>query len=231
MNTGRAVLGITFVALGGLMLLDRAGVLDAGTIIADWWPVMLLVLAGLELLARPSRRIAAAVFAVLGVLLLATTTGLLTASAWALVWPTLVIGLGLWLLVRGGRRSGVDGTSSHDDDFDVTAVFSGRRIASTANPLRHGNATAVFGGVEVDLAGARIDERATLEVVALFGGVDVEVPPGWRVELDGPAIFGGLENHVATPVDAAAPTLRITGTAIFGGVDVKPAAVARMASA
>lgn len=225
MNTGRAVLGITFVALGGLMLLDRAGVLDASTIIADWWPVMLLVLAGLELLARPSRRIAAAVFGVLGVVLLASTTGLLSATAWALLWPTLVILLGVWLLVRGGRRSGLDGTSSHDGDFDVVAVFSGRRIASTADPLRHGSATAVFGGVEIDLAAARIDERATLEVVALFGGVDVEVPPGWRVELDGPAIFGGLENHVATPVDGAAPTLHITATAIFGGVDVKPAAV------
>ena len=225
MNTGRAVLGITFVSLGGLMLLDQADVLDAGAIIADWWPVMLLVLAALELLARPARRITAAVFAVLGVVLLTATTGLLTASAWALVWPTLIILLGLWLLLRAGRGSGIEGTATHDGDFDVTGVFSGRKVASTANPLRHGNATAVFGGVELDLTGARIDERATLEVVAVFGGVDVRVPPGWRVELDGPAVFGGLENHAPPPADPAAPTLRITATAIFGGVEVKAAPV------
>ena len=144
MNTGRAVLGITFVSLGGLLLLDQADVLDAGAIIADWWPVMLLVLAALELLARPARRITAAVFAVLGVVLLTATTGLLAASAWALVWPTLIILLGLWLLLRAGRGSGIEGTATHDGDFDVTGVFSGRKVASTANPLRHGNATAVF---------------------------------------------------------------------------------------
>lgn len=224
MNTGRAVLGITFVTLGGLMLLDQADVLDAGAIIADWWPVLLLVLAALELLARPARRITAAVFAIIGVVLLAATTGVLGASAWALLWPTLVILLGLWLLLRAGRSSG-EGTATHDGDFDVTGVFSGRKVASTANPLGHGNATAVFGGVELDLAGARIEDRATLEVVAVFGGVDIRVPPGWRIELDGPAIFGGLENHVPSPPDPTAPTLRITATAIFGGVEVKPAAV------
>ena len=231
MNSSRAVLGLTFVALGALMLLDRAGLVDAGTIVADWWPVMLLVLAGLELLARPPRRIAAGVFALLGVVLLTATTGLLTASAWSLLWPTLIIVLGGWLLLRGGRRPHVDGTSNHDGDFDVAAVFAGRRIASTADPLQHGNAIAVFGSVELDLAAARIDDRATLELVAVFGGVEVRVPPGWRVELDGPAIFGGLDNHVPPLPDAAAPTLRITATAIFGGVDIKTVAVPRMTPA
>lgn len=231
MNTGRAVLGVIFVALGGLMLLDRANVLDAGTIIANWWPVVFLVLAGLELLARPPRRMTAAVFAVIGAVLLAATTGLLTASAWSLLWPTLVILLGAWLLFRAGRRSSADGTATHDGDFDVTAVFSGRKIASTAAPLHHGNATAVFGGVEIDLTAARIDERATLEAVAVLGSVEVRVPPNWRVELDGPAILGGLENHAAPPADGTAPTLRITATAVLGAVEVKTAALPTVAPA
>lgn len=229
MNTGRAVLGITFVSLGGLLLLDRADVLDAGPIIADWWPVLLLVAALLELLARPARKVSAAVFAVLGLLLLVATTDVLSASAWSLVWPSLIILLGAWLLLRGGRVP--DGVHTDQQDLDVTAVFSGRKVVSTAAAFRRGSATAVFGGVDLDLGAARIDGEATLDLVALFGGVELAVPFGWRVLLDGPAIFGGHENHVPPPTDPNAPTLRVNATAIFGGVEVKLATSPRMAPA
>jgi len=101
------------------------------------------------------------------------------------------------------------------------AVFSGRRVVNTAPRFLGGSATAVFGGVEVDLTGATIEGEAVLDAVALFGGVDVEVPTGWRVVLDGPAIFGGNESHVPPPREDDAPTLHVRGTAIFGGVDVK----------
>lgn len=217
MNTGRALLGIGFVALGSLLLADRAGLLDAGEVIAGWWPSILLVAALLELLARPPRRIAATVFGVLGLLLLATTTDVISGSVLALVWPVAAIALGVWLLVR--QPAAVRGASA-EDAVDATVVFSGRRIVSTSQDFRGGAATAVFGGIELDLVGTRLTGVADLEVVALFGGVEVTVPPGWRVLLDGPAIFGGHENNVPAPPGDGAPTLRIRATAIFGGVEV-----------
>lgn len=218
MNTGRAVVGTGFVSVGVLLLLDRGDVLDAGSVIADWWPVLLLVAAGLELLARPPRRIAATVLAVLGLALLGATTDVVASSTLALVWPLGAIALGAWLLLR---RPGTSAGAAAEDAIDATAVFSGRKIVSTSQDFRGGAATAVFGGIELDLVGARIEEAADLEVVALFGGVDVTVPPGWRVQLDGPAIFGGHENNVPAPPDPDAPTLRIRATAIFGAAEVK----------
>ncbi len=228
MNTGRAVIGIGFVALGTLLLLDRAGVLDAGGVIADWWPAVFLVAAALELIARPRRPIGATVFAVIGVLLLGGTTGLLTTSVWAIVWPVGFIALGLWLLLRRTPtgRGWPDGSA--DDVVDATVLFSGRRIVSTAHAFRGGSATAVFGGIEIDLTGAEIEGTAELEAVALFGGVDIQVPAGWRVLVDGPAIFGGHENNVPAPGDPDAPVLRVAATAIFGGIEVKIGSVDRV---
>lgn len=220
MNTSRALVGSGFVAVGTLVLLDQQEVVDAGSVIADWWPALILLGAGLELLSRPPRWISATVFGVLGVVLLGVTTEVLTGSALAVLWPVGIIGLGLWLLLR---RPGATGraSASRDQTIEVIAMFSGQRVANTAREFHGGSATAVFGGVEVDLADATIEGEAVLDTVALFGGVEVFVPNGWRVVLDGPAVFGANESHVPTPTDPGAPTLRVRATAIFGGVEVK----------
>jgi len=169
------------------------------------------------------------VFAVIGVLLLGGTTGLLTTSVWAIVWPVAFIALGLWLLLR--RAPTARGwPDSSGDVVDATVLFSSRRVVSTSRALRGGSATAVFGGIEIDLTGAEIVGTAELEAVALFGGVDIQVPAGWRVLVDGPAIFGGHENNVPAPSDPNAPVLRLAATAIFGGIEVKIGSVDRVAT-
>ncbi|MDX1621297.1 MAG: DUF5668 domain-containing protein [Nitriliruptorales bacterium] len=219
MNKGRALVGVSLIGLGAIFLLDQAGTVDAGDVIGDWWPVLFLVAAALDLLARPARPASAAVFALLGAVLLAATTGVLDASMWAVIWPLGIIALGAWLVIRRSPSS-ADSTSS-DDTIDVTVLFSGRRVVSTSRPFRGGTATALFGGVEIDLTSAELAPDATLDAVAIFGGVDIEVPPGCNVRLDGPAIFGGHESHVPVATEPDAPTLRVNATAIFGGVDVK----------
>ena len=218
MNTGRALLGVAFVSLGTLLLLQQTGTLDAGRVIADWWPVLLLVAATLELLARPPRPVAASVLGAIGLVLLAGTTDLVPGSVLALVWPLGIILLGAWLLLRRGPVA--VGGASDDAVVDATVLFSGRRIVGTSPRFRGGSVTAVFGGIELDLTGAEIPDGAVLDAVAVFGGVELTVPLGWRVVVDGPAIFGGHENNVPAPADAAAPTLRVRATAIFGGVEV-----------
>ena len=219
MNTGRAVLGTGFLAVGALVLLEQQDVLDAGQVIGDWWPVLFLVAALLDLVSRPPRAVSASVLGIVGLVLLGVTTDVVGASVWELLWPLALVGLGLWLLLR--RPGAVDRDATREETVDVVALFSGRRVVATGPRFRGGTATAVFGGVEVDLAQATIEGEAVLDTVALFGGVDVFVPLGWRVVLDGPAIFGGHESHVPPPASADAPTLRVRATAIFGGVDVK----------
>lgn len=222
MNTGRAVLGVAFVGVGALVLLEQQGVLSAGQVIGDWWPALLLVIAALDLVARPPRVVSATVMGLVGVVLLGVTTDLVDASVWEVGWPVALVAFGLWLLLR--RPPAAGGVGSLEETVDVVAVFSGRRVVPTGPHFRGGTATAVFGGAEIDLTNVAIVGEALLDAVALFGGVDITVPVGWRVVLDGPAVFGGHESHVPAPAEPDAPILRVRATAIFGGVEVKPGA-------
>jgi hypothetical protein len=56
-----------------------------------------------------------------------------------------------------------------------------------------------------------------------MGGVEIILPPGVQVEMNGFALMGGFEARDRTtsfPVDPSAPTLRIGGFVMMGGVDV-----------
>lgn len=80
----------------------------------------------------------------------------------------------------------------------------------------------MFGGATLDLRDAHIDDEATVDAFAMFGGVDVLVPHGWRVELRGLPILGGCDDKT-TPngsLSVSAPRLKVNATAILGGVAV-----------
>lgn len=215
MNT-RSLLGVVLVALGVVALLDRVGTVDAGAVIGAWWP-MVFVLAGvLALFDHPPRPVAATVSMIIGVSLLAVTTGVLSGAVLAALWPAALIALGLWFIMgRRLPRSVVD----NGDAVSVTVLFSGQELANTSAQFRGGTVTALFGGVDLDLVRAVPAPEAELTVTTMFGGVDLTVPDDWRVVIDGPAIFGGFDN-AATVSDPRAPTLKVRAFAMFGGIEI-----------
>jgi Domain of unknown function (DUF1707)/Cell wall-active antibiotics response 4TMS YvqF len=105
----------------------------------------------------------------------------------------------------------------------VVAVFSGARRVGRWRPARRETALAVFGGVELDLRDAELPPGGMqLSAWAVFGGIDVTVPEGVRVELSGIALFGGRQVHGGEgPYGSQAYVLRVHAVAVFGGVNVK----------
>jgi Domain of unknown function (DUF1707)/Cell wall-active antibiotics response 4TMS YvqF len=104
----------------------------------------------------------------------------------------------------------------------VVAVFGGAKRTGRWRPARRETVVAVFGGVEIDLREAELPPgEVRLSAWAFFGGVDVTVPEGMRVESTGFALFGGRDIRGGESVDPAAPVLRVHAVTVFGGVNVK----------
>lgn len=220
----QALTGLLVVLVGVLLLLGTTGAYDVGRL---WRYVpSLFVLLGLWAIVRSDFRnlggpvILIAVAGTIQLFALDLITGE-TVSTW---WPLLVVLFGLAILFgHWRRRSRVPTVSA--DDFDLLAVFGGaeRRVASDA--FTGGSATAVFGGVEVDLRDAEIaDPPAVVTAIALFGGAELVVPEDWTVAVDVLPLFGAVEDdRRRPPADAErrdGPDLVVTGLAAFGGISV-----------
>lgn len=106
---------------------------------------------------------------------------------------------------------------------NLVAVFGGceRKGRWLVEPRT--NVSVLCGGVELDLREAVLGEHeVTIQLAVILGAVDITVPHGVRVVNNTSAILGGADLHGTDQVvDPNAPVVRLTGTCMLGGVDVK----------
>jgi hypothetical protein len=106
----------------------------------------------------------------------------------------------------------------------LVAVFGGISRKGSWHPEPVTRILAIFGGADLDLREAILPGREiTIDAVAVFGGVSITVPPEMRVIDSGSAVMGGrdISGNTAESAQPDATVLRITGTCVFGGVEVK----------
>ena len=215
--------GAIIVIIGILLLLSTTDTLDVGSL---WRYVpSLFVLLGVWALIRSEFR------NVTGPIILIIIAGtvqllaldLITGRTIATWWPVLIILFGFSVMTGYWRqRRRVPTTSG--DDFDLIGIFGGteRRVDSTS--FTGGTATAIFGGVDIDLRDAAIAEPPAVETAtALFGGVEVRVPEDWTVSVDALPIFGAVEDERGRRPDikrSAEPDLVLNGFVAFGGISI-----------
>jgi hypothetical protein len=153
-SSGRIFWGLVLILLGVLFLLDQMGRVDFGDLISGWWPLILVAAGVWQLISSNFRELTGGLFLIaLGALFQLAKLEILGRDAWHYVWPALIIGLGLWVLIGAFRRSSAARLpGSKEDELDAFAIFAGlnRRIESQS--FRGGKATAIMGGIELDLA-------------------------------------------------------------------------------
>jgi hypothetical protein len=216
LNWGRLYFGSLIVAVGTLLLLDNADVLDAGDVFSAWWPAALIAAGLLTLAANPRHWPVAVIITAVGAALLLSRLDVVDISD--IIIPAAIILVGI--LVIFGR--GLGSRTEAGDRVNSFNVFSGSEIASHSKQFEGGSIAAVFGGAEVDLRDAIPAPGAQLDVFAAFGGVEIRVPVGWQVITKGLPIFGGIDNVTAKEqLPSDAPVLPISATALFGGIEIK----------
>ncbi|GAA0427656.1 hypothetical protein GCM10010357_56660 [Streptomyces luteireticuli] len=103
------------------------------------------------------------------------------------------------------------------------AVMGGFRRHGRWTVPRRFTSFAFWGGGQIDLREASFEDgEVTIRCVAIMGGIQVVVPPGLDVRVDGVGIMGGFDSKGAGEgaADAPAVRVRVTGLAFWGGVEV-----------
>jgi hypothetical protein len=217
---GRAALGMALVALGVLWTLGNLGLLP-DTALVRAWPLLAIAAGAFKVRQPPRDGQRAMGVALVGLGVFFQVQQLLS---WRLAqsWPLLLVMAGGFLLWRAFDRRGAAPATDEAPALAELAFIGGARRALHTPAFQGGYVTVVLGGSEVDLRGAAMaSSPAVVDVFALWGGIDIKVPPGWLVDAKGVPLIGGFEDKTQAPLDpAAAPRLVVRGYALMGAVEI-----------
>jgi hypothetical protein len=221
--TGRLVFGLIVLALGLLWTLDNLGIVDSAPIL-HWWPALLLVagLARLTGFGARQQMVSGAVLSIAGLLLLGDALHVLHVRIWEL-WPIAMIVIGTGLVVRSLRPAIRPGSSEDPQaELHLFTMMGGIVQKNISQQFRGGDLSAVMGGVQIDLrAAAPAGPEVPLDVFAWWGGIDLTIPPDWRVITQVTPIMGGYDDRTKPMSGQPRTTLVIRGLVIMGGVEIK----------
>ncbi len=225
--------GVILILLGGIFLADKFFFFDAAWYLRTWWPLLLIAFGVFQLLNRPQHWVGPFILIALGVIFQVDRLDVLPWWRFRDLWPLVLIAIGAamiftrWQGESAAAARGLEGGEA----LDAFVLFGGLERAATSQNFRGGNATAIFGGIELDLSRARLAPGENrLKITALFGGVELRVPAHWEVAVRATPILGGIEDSrkgggaaAASPTDEPAPAGRLVvdGFAMFGGIEVK----------
>jgi predicted membrane protein len=222
---GRIFSGLLIIAAGIIFLLANMDKLDFGDFISTYWPMILIVIGISHLLTSGFRNAGVALFLIaIGAFFQLNNWGVLGGRVWAYFWPLLIIAAGLWIIFKPRPRGfGENAPEIQEDDLGAFVMFSGIKRRFESDKFRGGKATAIFGGMDLDLTQTKlVDNQATVELTALFGGINLFVPRDWKVIVDSSAVLGGVDDkHSPVPTTTIQATLYVKATAILGGIDIK----------
>jgi len=105
----------------------------------------------------------------------------------------------------------------------LVSVLSGSSRKGRWRPKPKTKALAIMGGIELDLRNAEIEgSEVTITAVAIMGGIDIIVPEGVIVHMQGFALMGGKDVKVAdVPILPGAPVIKVRAFPVMGGVSVR----------
>lgn len=226
------------MAIGGVLLARQAGV-D----LPHWlftWPMILITVGIFVGIKTRFRDFGWLLLTGVGVFFLVDKMQDISIREYIL--PIIVIGAGLIVLLGAIFRkpspvtnedstTGIAGTegitrqniadATTEDVMEVISIFgSAKRVVLSKN-FKGGEVISIFGSSEINLTNADFTGKLVLEVVQVFGGTKIIIPPHWEVQSKTAAIFGGIEDKRSIQ-GASNPEkiLVLEGTTFFGGVTI-----------
>lgn len=220
----RAFFGVTIVALGGVLLLRNLEIIKFDSWNVFWGTVWAagLVLAGLVTIVS-SRQLLTRAW---GLLLLAAGVsvglnayGIIDVSIWKLFWPVVLIAVGLMMVFSIGSANRKRAEESGTDDNEKVAIFYGEQ-SRVRGDYTGGSATAIFGGVDLDLRQANIKDGAIIDVFTFCGGININLPDDVIVKNEVRGVLGGSDDKTMSK-PSAKKTIYLKGECVLGGLEIK----------
>jgi len=208
--------GLVWIAIGVFVFGKVMGFWEAPVLFPGWWTLFLIIPSFIGMINNGIRPVNS-IFLLCGVMLLLEQSRLIERGTLGkLLIPAIFFIIGLSILLRSlfaGTKRHYNGTESY------SATFAGNVVMPTQVPFRGCEVDAVFGGLDLDLRTAVIEDGAVIEATAIFGGINIKVPQGVNVKIRRTELFGGAKSYISNGNDG--PVLYVNALCMFGGMDIK----------
>jgi hypothetical protein len=243
--------GILLIALGVVFLLDNLNIIESRTFFRTFWPALFIAWgAGRLMYGRGGEQVLGGVAVLGGGVLLGNRLFGWDVNIAALLWPLILIALGIAIVTRGawGRRpvkapalpggpamnatdaseAGTAHSVSANPSADVSstvkefAFMAGVDRRSISQSFRGGDVSAFMGSVELDLRECRAaGEEVSINLSVVMGNAAFRIPRDWAVDSRVANILASFEDRSEPPVAASPKRLVLVGSAILGGVEIR----------
>jgi len=212
------ILGIILLVIGVIFLGNELDFWSIELLFDGWWTLIIIIPSALGLFQKGSK-LSSALGLLIGMLLLLAARDKITwSSVGRLFLPSMLILIGLSVIFRKNFKLGK--IKNNDDTNSYIAIFSGTEDTVSNQKFSGCNITAIFGGVELNLKDAIINEDIVINCTTIFGGIDITLPENVKIKTSGVPIFGGIENKKENTKQENTPVVYINYVCAFAGVDI-----------
>lgn len=225
-KTESVLWGIVLIIIGIIVGGNTFGITDINIFFDGWWTLFIIVPSFIGLF-NDNDKTGSIIGLLIGFGLLLGCQDIIRFDLiWKLAFPVILIVIGLSLIFKDvlGDKIGSEIKKLNENNNSKNsycATFGGQNVNFDGEKFTGTSVTAVFGGVELDLRNAIIEEDVVINASAIFGGIDIYVPTNVKVKTKSMPIFGGVNNKVNIKAEEKRHTIYINGTAIFGGIEIK----------
>ncbi len=218
--------GIALIAVGAVIALNATGITSINLFFDGWWTLFIIVPCLIGLITEREKT-GNLIGLGIGVLLLLSCQKVLRLQdIWEYALAAVIILIGVKMIFGNASRNKAVKIQQHLEEggksrHSCFAAFTGNHICFDDQSFYGAELNAVFGGIQYDLRRAIIPEDCVIRATAIFAGIDILLPDNVNVKVTSGSIFGGVDNKRKNTADDHAVTLYITGSAVFGGVDIQ----------
>lgn len=223
---GNVLWGLVLIVLGLIIGGNALGVTDINIFFDGWWTLIIIIPCFIGLF-KENEKTGNLIGLLIGIALLLACQDILDFNlVWKLLFPAILVAIGLSIIFKdtiGGKvnKEIKKLNEKKTGENEYCATFSGQDIKFDGEKFKGVDLTAVFGGVECDLRNAIIEEDAVINTSSIFGGIEIYVPENVKVKVKSSSIFGGVSDNKKHSANAEAHTIYINATCLFGGVEIK----------
>ena len=220
-SVNKIVLGLLFIIIGIIVLLNSLDVVNINLFFDGWWTLFIIIPSFIGLF-NDDDKTGNFIGLIIGILLLLMAHDIINLGMLIkLFFPLVLIIIGLNILFKETINTKInEKIKKVSKDLEhITATFGEQNVVVNEK-YQGSNIDAILGGVKLDLKEAILDKETIIKASAIFGGITIILPKDVSVKIKATPIFGGVNNKYQNSKDSD-KFIYIEALALFGGVDIK----------